>query len=147
MSIYEKDIHFCFKPTTKKLPKLWSTKMLLRVIKKQANIIFSTIIIIIWLQSRRLQIFSKNSNLKLARQLHLNVNRFLNPLGASGCMICSLSFVALVSFCHELEHRECISCMVRHLASWGCAQRNEVGAVLQRWWQGRSQPLNPGWAR
>ena len=45
----------------------------------------------------------------------------------------SLFFVALVSFCHELEHKEHISCMFRHLASWGCAQGNAVGAVLQCW--------------
>ena len=62
-------------------------------------------------------IFSKNSNLKLARQLHLNADHLLYPLAASGCMICSLSFnVTLVSFCHELEHKEHISCMARHLA-------------------------------
>ena len=75
------------------------------------------IIIIIRLRSRRLQIFSKNSGLKLARQLHLHADRFLYPLAASGYMICSLSFVALVSFCHGLEQIEHIACMVHHLAS------------------------------
>ena len=67
--------------------------------------------ITIRLRGRRLQIFSKNRDLKLSRQLHLNADHFLCPLAASGCTICSLSFVALVSFCHEMEHREHISCM------------------------------------
>ena len=89
------------------------------------------IIIIIRLRSRRLQIFSKNSDLKLERQLHLEADRFLYPQAASGCRICSLSFVTLVSFCHELKHEDIIFCMVHHLASCGCARRNADGSVLQ----------------
>ena len=94
-------------------------------------------IIIIRLKSRWLQISHKDSDLKLARQLYLNADHFLYPLSASGCTICSLSFVTLVSFCHELEDRDHISCMVHHLTSWGCAQGKRSWrclTVLMRCW-------------
>ena len=48
-------------------------------------IIFFFFIILIIIS--QLQIFSMNSNLKLARQLHLNADHFLCPLAASGCTI------------------------------------------------------------
>ena len=45
-------------------------------------------------------------------------------------MTCNLSFVTLVSFCHGLEQREHIACMVHRLASWECAQWNTVDTVM-----------------
>ena len=46
------------------------------------------------------------------KQWCLNADHFLLSPAASEPRICNLSSVTLVSFCHELEHREHISCMI-----------------------------------
>ena len=97
-------------------------------------IVIIIIIIIILLRSRPLKKFLHEQWGYIARLLHINADRLLYPLAAFGCKICSLFFATVVSFCHELEHRDCMSYVVCHVASWGCAQGNAVGAVYNVQW-------------
>ena len=84
------------------------------------------IIIIIRLRSRRLQQFSKNSFLKLARQLHLDTDRFLYPnqLLDVRYVACLLSPWSPSAMSWNIKSN--IICMVHHLASYGCVQETQL---------------------